>query len=445
MKRFAFAVVAVLFLAPVVSARVSFSPLLPTDADRITVTIGGGWADGCVPSNPHVVVAGRQIAITLTPDRAGGCTLAPTSFSETVRLNELEPGVYEVVVLIVDGNETTTLDRRQLVVTDADAAFTVIPAVVPAGGGTVDIVATSSDRPLITCATGACETVAVFFGDSRAVGTVIDQLHVRVTAPPRDRGVVDVTVGEGTERLVSRLALWYTSAGEVPDPQSYETVLLPLVFNGPGAFGSEWRSEIYVRNNHQFATVSPARAIEFCPEIPVLINPPPPCGTHIPAESTFWLNATNRPRGLLLHLPRAFEDFVSFSAVVRDVSRADISRGAELPVVREKDFRTGSVDFLNVPFGDSRYRIKLRVYVPDADVAFLSYAVTGFSIESGGSLIARREALDEPAFATVDLPTTPVIDAPTRLRVHANGVGPFWAFLSITNNETQQVTILRPQ
>lgn len=448
MRRSALAVAAALLcFVPCAFAGVTFEPALPTADDRVTVTITGGSSDGCIPARPQTAVTGQQITITLTSDSGGGCTLAPTAFRETVRLDELEPGVYNVIVRIVDDGQTTT-ETRQLVIGEADPSFVVTPAVVPESGGEVHLISTSFEHPLTTCVNNSCEALPVYFGLTRVAATVVDNMHLRVAAPPRGSGVVDVTIGDGPARRVSRAALRYAGENEEPNAQSFATVLVPLAVNGPGAFGSEWRTEIHMRNVDRFATVRPARMVaEFCPEMPPLVDPPLPCGADVPPASTVRVNVQNRPRGLLLHLPRTLAESVAFSAIVRDVSRSDISFGAELPIVREPDFRTRSIDFVNVPLDDPRYRIKLRAYVLDADFAVIGYTIR----RSGGvvasrTLTARRHDVHEPAFATTDIGAVPPgLDAPTHLQVRVNAPHRFWAFLSVTNNETQQVTIIRPQ
>ena len=127
--------------------------------------------------------------------------------------------------------------------------------------------------------------------------------------------------------------------------------------------------------------------------------------------------------------------------------RRTVWLGTEVPVVRESDFR-GQLRFLNIPV-DSRYRVTLRLWsigdaaqftaavdaaavpqhqlnvskIPGTSMSFGSMDVTSLLTQAGGN----------PASLTVslasDLPVPPSI----------------WGMLSITNNDTQQVTIISPR
>jgi len=55
--------------------------------------------------------------------------------------------------------------------------------------------------------------------------------------------------------------------------------------------------------------------------------------------------------------------------IVRDLSRQAEAFGTEVPVVREKDWKRGSLSLLNVR-SDPRFRITLRVYLEDETDVF---------------------------------------------------------------------------
>ena len=83
-----------------------------------------------------------------------------------------------------------------------------------------------------------------------------------------------------------------------------------------------------------------------------------------------------------------------------------------------------------------------------------------YSIETGGKIAERAVLLrssnpcrrnepcasDDPASATLDLLTTfPEIAAQKRVRVEVTLGSRLWAFVTVTNNQTQHVTVISPQ
>lgn len=427
------------------AAHITYDPPAPTANDSVSVIVSETWRDGCVPRNPRVTRVGQRVEIAFTASLPNvGCIQVITPWRAVVPVGMLEAGRYEIVVL-VDGQ---LLERSELVVTSAAPSFSVVPAVVPVSGGPIELV-TSLDTPFTTCTPSGCPNVPVRIGDVTVTGRATSSTRLRVDVPAHAKGVVDVVVGEGAAARTARLALRYHDPADVPDPQAFATVLVPLIFNGPGAYGSQWRTDVRLRNTGDVA-LSPVTYfnMRFCPETPVLADPPLPCRPEIAPSTSAYVFTPDRPRGVLLRLVRGMADQATFSALVRDTSREDISFGAEMPIVREEDFRTGAIYFPNVPLHDSRYRFSLRVYLLNTDREPVTYSLTRPGGTFGGtrSVIATREAIDEAAFAMVDIPAVSAgVDTPTGIQLQSTGVSPIWAFLTITNNQTQQVTIIRPQ
>jgi hypothetical protein len=108
---------------------------------------------------------------------------------------------------------------------------------------------------------------------------------------------------------------------------------------------------------------------------------------------------------------------------------------------------------------DARYRTLLRLYGysrdttvridvrDDADGALL---LTREAALASGLPVTGSDAPAAPAYAQVALDslTTPFAGAHPRLRVVVSATGdaadPLWAFISVTNNTTQQVTTVTP-
>jgi hypothetical protein len=233
-----------------------------------------------------------------------------------------------------------------------------------------------------------------------------------------------------------RDAFHYYDPKQPPDRALFARVLLPVTYNGGGQ-SSIWRTEITAVSGlfHLVPLFGTAARVG---DEPVSLVPGVP----------------NDDRGVFVHPLRQLAENLQFSAVVREVSRDPDAAGAQLPIVRERDFGTRDIDFPSVPMG-SRVRATLRVYLLDAPSATCkaSLIVAGEPLPVSVTATASRDRDDRPAFAIFnDLGSrlTRGEVTPARYHVRVNAVGPegpvrFWAFITITDNETQQVTILSPQ
>jgi hypothetical protein len=209
----------------------------------------------------------------------------------------------------------------------------------------------------------------------------------------------------------------------------FERVLFPLWFFGPGAFGSNWITEKSTYAE-QSGVINAWRDSSF--------GPP-------------------RLGGVLYFTPREIASNLHYGLLVRDTTRQAQSWGTEIPVVRESEFRMGNIELLNVPV-QPRFRSTLRIYNVDSvegGVVVAVYSMNGRELVlttvelRSNAPCARFEpcASDDPAFAVInDLAAAfPQIAAEERIRVEVRPNGRGWAFISITNNDTQQVTTITPQ
>lgn len=241
------------------------------------------------------------------------------------------------------------------------------------------------------------------------------------------------------------------------NPADYERVLIPIVVSRglPGAFGSLWTSELWVRNagdQTAWITEGPPVCNIGCDEDHHVLFPRttvslPPGG-----------RALDHP-GYLVHVQRGRD--IAFNLRVRDLSRADGSWGTELPVVRESELLRGDTELINIPNEDG-FRVLLRVYDPSALPA-RSVRVRVYPVRGDSLLGERWLALDDvklpfpvpdfpyhPGYAEVYLSETsfPGIAGHERLRIELRpepGDFGYWAFATVTHNETQHVTTITPQ
>lgn len=259
--------------------------------------------------------------------------------------------------------------------------------------------------------------------------------------------------------LAIALALPLAAQTVVLPPIGLERWLVPIsVADVSGANGSVWTSELWAING----TTGAGTIVAF----PCVLGGSGGCPTtDLPSGRSVRLPAygtpaqpgvivvTNRPTSLTLH--------------VRDKSRASQSWGAEIPVVRVQDFHIGDMNLTGIPAGPA-WRQTLRIYtvrdLPTFGETFFNvrlYSVTA----SGDQLVAEREyrmpeplvpppnqigsplaqititdvfaqaAQHERVRVTIEVRDEPLAFPPT----------PYWAFVSVTNNETQEVATVTPR
>ena len=235
-------------------------------------------------------------------------------------------------------------------------------------------------------------------------------------------------------------------AGELAADAKY---LVPIVLTSPaeGAFNSRWTSVLSVHNPTDrsiYADLYRQCAI-------------PTCLVEIPAGATVEgvpglspLPGRIGPGDFLLLGPDS-ADKVRLSLRVQDLSRQELTYGTEIPVVPETEAFTRALQLLGVPTND-RFRQMLRVY----DFDSRGGARVEVSLHTAsGTLLASREltlavnSSSQPAYAEIGWLASefPMINGYERVRVQVRPLTPnlrFWAFISVTHNETQHLTVISP-
>ncbi|MEA2417209.1 MAG: hypothetical protein QOI58_3866 [Thermoanaerobaculia bacterium] len=249
----------------------------------------------------------------------------------------------------------------------------------------------------------------------------------------------------GARTVSSKAALIYYDPAST-DPSIFEPILFPVSFQGPGALGSQWVTE------------------NFISWIPVLRDQLPCCLSVIAGNSAQLRNNGNA-WGHVLYALRGTTDSLQLASRIRDTSRQAQTAGTEVPVARERDFRN-RLSFMNVPV-DARYRVMLRLWSIGDD-----------PFGSNPQFVASAPViLPSPLLPPAPLPFLPIsmaripgtamwfgsIDVtslltrtpanPNTLQVYPTGYRSdavplafprIWGMVSITNNDTQQVTIVSP-
>ena len=251
------------------------------------------------------------------------------------------------------------------------------------------------------------------------------------------------------------------------DPAGYERVLVPVMLRSPipGVAGSQWVTELSVRNESSNPADIFQHECEYtCECITIACRPEDPT----PAQTSFIFRPTRDTRnlnnpGVFMYIGRSAAADVALQLRVRDLSRSAFSLGTELPLVRESEMKTDAIHLLNIPT-DGRFRQHLRIYaisnpgerpavavrvkddagmvlaertVTLTDVTVPDFAPAGHltGVPSYGEIPYLMTAIRQPVTATsFNISIEPITPG---LR--------YWAFVSVTNNDTQEVTTVTPQ
>jgi hypothetical protein len=246
----------------------------------------------------------------------------------------------------------------------------------------------------------------------------------------------------------------------------YEAVLVPVYDSGIGAYGSDWQSVMRIFNGSD----TPATFATHVYDPPCLVGS---CSGPIPAHAIVLFGyGPNQKQGFIIYPPKTHRDYLQYHLRVRDMSRANLTWGTEIPLVRESAFRERPIDLLDVPT-TSEFRQTIRIFSlqlvesratvrvysePEADyeksepapppvlLGELEVLLIPTPLQSG----ADQSFPIQPAFARVDYlaAALPAIKSNERVRVTIQSATPgvpIWGFVTVTNNETQHVTTVTPQ
>ena len=322
-----------------------------------------------------------------------------------------------------------------------DVVYTISPDRGPVAGGTeVTIKGQFGTWPY-----------GVIFGSAHVPATRVDETTLRATTPAHLPGPVRVTVFEYDIGIETGLT--FTFEGQPED--AFDPVLLP-VFTAPiaGAYGSEFRTDLRVRlvngtraDIHGLRYPCHVTCIQRGDDPYVLTEDSPEAG---PDE----LEPTGTP-GTFVYLPQDQAGRVSMNLRAYDTSRSAENFGTEVPVVLGSRFATGydPITLIGVP-SDPRFRNTLRIYsLGDSGGTPLTITIRG---ENGANiehavLLPQQPDLFHPGY--VEFTNFPSGAGRLNVTISAS-VPPIatpipppdrWAFITVTNNETQHITTITPQ
>lgn len=243
--------------------------------------------------------------------------------------------------------------------------------------------------------------------------------------------------------------------------EDLQKFLLPIAMRPiSGAYGSQWKTEFLVHNAND-------SEVFLAPQWPGCSIT---CSQNIRSQSTavptLAFKEVGQNPGLFVFVPKEFAAGLTFNLRVQDVSRQAQTWGTEIPVISEKELFTGPIQLLNVPNG-SGFRVLLRIYdfdgLGDAEVEVRGYRLF-FCCETASGLLGKTIVrlqggttrdpyygglILEPAYAQLSQFGELwgfSSDEPMRIEIIPLTSGlRFWAFVTVTNNETQHVTTITQQ
>jgi hypothetical protein len=410
---------------------IQIRPLGPTSADEITLRI----PIYCSSETAVVTRVGNVIKIQL---ELGYFCDPPILNWQTVKIAPLPSGSYRVEAFDRD-NDQVYASATFIVRNVAPAALEVHPNAVRAGVQPPTRVRLSraGDSPI--CFSG-CDSLTLRVGGTAVSFEPASDGSVWFTPPARSEpGFVEVQLSSASNSTTETNALYYFNE---PDPSVFERVLFPVLLDAPGVNGSHWISETSVANSNRWWIenwnyVQPIVCIDY------------PCSERLQPGLYDRFLGNGYPHGITLLSPRDEVDNLAFSLRIRDTSRANEGFGTNIPVMREKDMvHERGLVLLDVP-RDARYRVKLRIYAlppfPFQDGSFAGVTIVDPETKAQASqtISLTKATAIEPAYGELDLPAG-AEGQRSAIHVHGPDGAYAWAFATVTNNVTQQVTIVTP-
>jgi hypothetical protein len=327
------------------------------------------------------------------------------------------------------------------------SAAPTIDALFPDAGfpwGGTRVIIEGSDllgEPFHSCYDSSPCPITVLFGDVPGDVESAATDHVTVIAPAHARGVTDVTILVAGRPDAHRAnAFTFADLAEEHASGQWTGFFIPVNANDVnGAHGSIWRTELTVHNPTEFTVPLDGVLCEqsnpyTCPRLSLA-----------PGETKSIRLYPGRGESATLMAPNGIADELSLSLRVRDLSRNAEDWGTEVPIVRQFGYL---YRLLDIPT-DPRYRVLLRTFGAWRTIVRV-HPLSGNDVLD--ELHFERDA-DGSNF-TID-PITPAVRSSGQERVRVVvefQSGPLddppsggWAFISLTNNQTQHVTIISPQ
>jgi hypothetical protein len=238
----------------------------------------------------------------------------------------------------------------------------------------------------------------------------------------------------------------------VTNPGAFERILVPLLTPpARGNFGAVFITRLSVWNKHEHDRLELFGLEQFCPIETCTSDPLAPLRVEPFTDAALGDEAAaNGKPGRFFYVLKERASDVAANLRVFDQSRDTTNFGTEIPVVREREFVTRII-LPNVPVSSPRFRNTLRIYSDRATsvtVTFIAPEIIGspvigpqpqttVTLAPGGNLF-------EPAYAVFTNFQPYRYDEMVLIESNDPGAK-IWAFVSVTNNDTQHITTITPQ
>jgi hypothetical protein len=321
----------------------------------------------------------------------------------------------------------------------------VTPAIGPTSGGTIVTIKGTGFSTCDICSPALPNGVS-FGSVFTLTSQLIDSTTLIVTAPPHVPGTFDVTVHGVMSEETATLPNAFTYSGTANE--AGERVLLPILVPPVlGAYGSEFRTDFRIHNRYDLqiglAGLIPGCVLPVCPQDPSWF----PIDGRQEVILDYW-SLPGTP-GRFIYLPSDRAGDLSLQLRVYDTSRDATNFGTQIPVVHEDEMRSDRIALLGVP-ADPHFRNTLRIYA-DYDTRFRVRIQGGGIDEQHFVVVQGADNLYRPAYA--EFTDFPGSADPLRVTITHDPLfmtpprpePAFWAFVSVTNNDTQHITLISPQ
>jgi hypothetical protein len=336
----------------------------------------------------------------------------------------------------------------------ADPVITsVTPNTGPVSGGTTVVIRGAEFSEGCVICSPPLPGSAVFFDGTPATDVFfIDSTTLEAVTPAHVPESVVVTVLQ-PDGSFARLVNGFTYEGDVYD--AYDPLLFPI-FTPPvfGQGGSEFRTTAKFWNKGD----QPVSFFGFDSSCLVIADPlsvplnPYTLQPH-QEQALNLFPECSQTTGKLFYVLKG-ERGLAGSLRVWEVSKQGSNHGVEIPVVRLEDFDEESIALVSVPT-DPKFRLTLRVYGLNPGPAFVNVSYGGKVVQLP---MQSSSNIYEPGYAVYTgftpppgghVPTPPFMNVLVEVPRGPDGAvipgTPIWAFITVTNNETQHITTVTPQ
>ena len=238
------------------------------------------------------------------------------------------------------------------------------------------------------------------------------------------------------------------SGGQELPASEYAPILVPIKINGPihGGFGTIWSTSVTAYN-------SSSEPVPYFGKSCVL-------GVICPRHLIWPARSYGNPidysghAGYILWVERSAIRDIHLSVRLNEITRG-LEPVAEIPIIREAELYTDSLQILDVPIRADA-RVLLRLYSIPRPHHTVSFVVTAY--DRNDVVLGARRISVKPITESTPLPIFPGYgemdlwadfpDARTsavRLEIRAEEPDTlFWAFISLTDNGSQRVRLINP-